>query len=170
MSTQNITPKTPLIPSTSRSDTTPSHQPSNFAIGTVQALAWLRVVAGGAALVAPCFTAKLFFLPGVTPGSLASYQLRLFGIRDAMIGELLYSVRPKFPSTASPASQTESDRERDRKELRRMLWANFATDALDIVVTGAALATGIIPRSPAFALGGGAIVFLLMDLVGLKAI
>ncbi|KAH8704106.1 hypothetical protein BGW36DRAFT_423632 [Talaromyces proteolyticus] len=170
MSTQNTTPKTPLIPSTSRSDNTTSRQPSNFAIGTVQALAWLRVVAGGAALVAPSFTAKLFFLPGVTPGSLASYQLRLFGIRDAVIGELLYTVRPKFPSAASPASQTESDWERDRKELRRMLWANVATDALDVVVTGTALAAGIIPRSAAVAVGGGATVFLLMGLVGLKTI
>jgi hypothetical protein len=72
-----------------------------------------------------------------------SYQLRLFGICDFVIGELLYSVRPEFSSTPSRWSGIEVDRVRERKELSRILWANVATDTLDVVVTGAAVATGV---------------------------
>lgn len=167
MSTQGTNSKTPLIPANSSSHAMDHHPPSKFAIGTVHALAWLRVAAGGLALVAPSFTAKAFLLPGVTPGSLASYQLRLFGIRDFVIGELLWTVRPEFSSTRSPGSGIEADRVRDRQELRRILWANVATDTLDVVVTGAAVATRAIPKTAGLAVGGGAAAFLAMGLVGL---
>lgn len=86
------------------------------------------------------------------------YQLRLFGIRDAVIGELTWLHRPPFHKPLDDAQ---------RNQLRTMLLANVATDATDVVVTAAALAVGAIGRNAAIAIGGGAVTFLSLGLVGL---
>lgn len=117
-----------------------------------------RVIAGGMALIAPTFTGKLFLIPAAAMTPMSAYQLRLFGIRDAVIGELTWLHRPAFRKPLD---------EGDRKQLRTILLANVATDATDVVVTAAAMAMGAIGRNAALAIGGGAVTFLSLGLVGL---
>jgi hypothetical protein len=85
---------------------------------------------------------------------MGAYQLRLFGIRDAVIGGMLYSAIPR----SAEAVEGWKESGKGRGELRRMLWANVVTDAVDIVVTAAAMATSGIGRPGGLCVGGAAVV------------
>jgi len=89
--------------------------------------------------------------------------MRLFGIRDAVIGGLTYSVIPR--STEAVEEWKESGK--GRGELKRVLWVNVVTDAVDVVTTAAAMATGGIGRPGGLCVGGAAVGLLMMGLVGL---
>jgi len=153
------TPKTPLLHTAHDPDAKPT--PKGIA-AAVHTLAWARVVTGGLAFLAPTLTAKLFLVPGVGATSLAAYQLRLFGVRDFVIGELLWAERPPVDGRAME--------QRDRAALRTVLLANVATDGLDVLATAGALYLGAIPKPAALMVGGGAVAFLSLGLLGLARI
>jgi hypothetical protein len=94
---------------------------------------------------------------------MGAYQLRLFGIREAVIGGMLYSAIPR----SAEAVEEWKGSGKGRGELRRVLWANVVTDAVDIVVTAAAMATGGIGRPGGLCVCGAAVGALVMGLVGL---
>ena len=158
----NPSPKDPFIAPTNN----PNPPPSTITTATLRTLSVLRLVAGTAALLAPTTTGKLFLIPTIAPRSMAAYQLRLFGIRDAVIGGMLYCALPK--GTEQVEEWKESGR--GRMELRRAVWANVVTDAVDIVVTGLAMANGGIGRAGGLCVGGAAVGFLVMGLVGLGTV
>jgi len=150
--------KTPLL-APQEADGTPTPRGTATA---VHALAWARALTGGLAFLSPALTAKLFLVPGVTAASMSAYQLRLFGVRDFVIGELLWVERP-------PLDGAPMDR-RDRAALRRMLVANVVTDGLDVLATAGAFYVGAIPKPAALMVGGGAVAFLSLGLLGLARI
>jgi len=152
------TAKTPLL-AHEEAEGKPTPRATATAVHT---LAWARALAGGLAFLSPALTAKLFLIPGVTAASMGAYQLRLFGVRDFVIGELLWTERPPLDSAPMDA--------RDRRALRKMLVANVVTDGLDVLATAGAFYVGAIPRPAALMVGGGAAAFLSLGLLGLARI
>src|ERR1700761_6000400 len=83
------TATTPLNPSNkpSTTDNSPPPKPlSSFITTEITALGLLRIVAGGACLLAPTLTGRIFHIP-IGPQSII--LVRMFGIRDVVLGELL---------------------------------------------------------------------------------
>jgi hypothetical protein len=83
-------------------------------------------------------------------------MLRLFGGRDIVFGELTWFVRPR-----SGIAMTVEE----RRETRRLMWANVATDAMDIAVLAFCVSKGAIGKTGAALVGGGAVAFLGMGLM-----
>ena len=138
---------------------------SSFGHNTVAALGALRAAAGLAAMVSPVLVGKLFFIPMAHPQS--AWILRLFGVRDLVAGELtFFTGRSSKPDELRPIAQVEAE----KRHLRNVLVANVAIDSLDLVCTSAALFQGTVTRAGFAGVGGGAAAFLLMGLLGLKAI
>lgn len=145
--------RTPLI-SSNKADTNEHVPASRLVTGCVTALGVLRVAVGASGLLAPTFTSNLFRLPMGPQGVLLS---RLTGIRDIVLGELLLT-----------ADRTGDDK---NKELKRALWANVATDVVDVGSCAIGFYTGSVGRTGAGLFAGGAILFVLLgveSLVGLR--
>lgn len=70
-----------------------------------------------------------------------------------MIGELLL---------------TADQKEKERKQLKRALWAGIAIDTLDLGATIVAGATGQLSRMGAGMFGGAAVSLVVLGLVGLR--
>jgi hypothetical protein len=87
-----------------------------------------------------------------------SVIVRLFAIRDFMLGELLVTAEDRNSPTGG------------RREIRRALLANIGSDAVDICSIGFALATGTMGRVPGALFGGGAALFLGLGVLGLKGL
>jgi hypothetical protein len=140
--------------------------PTPFTIGLITTLSSLRAVAGFSCILAPTFTGTLFRLP-IPANSTNALLLRLFGVRDAVIGELLWTVRP---GTVGEPTRTAATVLAERKELKRILWANVATDGLDLVCVAVALGRGALGRPAAACVGGGAATFLVLGLMALRGL
>lgn len=119
---------------------------------TITALGAIRAVAGAGLLIAPVFIGKLFHVPVTAQSALLA---RAVGTRDLVLGELLL---------------TADKDTKDRKEVKRALWAGVSTDALDVGATVFALATGQLTRTGAGLFGGGATAFLLLGMIGLRSL
>jgi hypothetical protein len=151
--------------------------PTPFTIGLITTLSSLRALAGFSCILAPTFTGTLFRLP-IPATSTNAVLLRLFGVRDAVIGELLWTVRPAAASVAGERTKIAADEgagsaataRAERKELKRILWANVATDGLDLVCVAVALGRGALGRPAAACVGGGAATFLVMGLMALRGL
>jgi hypothetical protein len=128
----------------------PSDAPSTLPKGTIALLGGLRIVAGAAIVLAPVTMCKLFAIP--IAGS-AIPVARLVGIRDLVLGELLF--------TADGGGDS-------RREVKRAFMAGAASDAVDVGIAATALAMGHFSRMGAGLFGGGAATFLLLGLYGLK--
>jgi hypothetical protein len=118
----------------------------------ITALGLLRIVAGGACLLAPTLTGRIFHVP-IGPQSIII--ARMLGIRDVVLGELLL---------------TADKNGKDQKELKRALWAGVATDVVDVGSCALALASGTLSRTGTGLLGGGAVVFALMGMGLLRSL
>lgn len=147
--------RTPLIPSNKDA---PNEQipaaASRLVTGCVTALGVLRIGVGAACIIAPQFTCNLFRLPASPQIALVT---RLTGVRDIVLGELLLT-----------ANRSGEDK---HHELKRTLWANVATDVVDVGSCAVALYTGAVGRTAAGLFGGGAVLFVLLgveSLVGLR--
>jgi hypothetical protein len=151
--------KTPVTTSTDVTITTPTP----FTVGVVNGLSYLRAIAGFSCIIAPTFTGKLFQIP-IVANSTNSILLRLFGVRDAVIGELLWTVRPRSGEWTKSLAAAHAE----QKELKRILWANVATDGLDLACIAFALSKGALSKPAAACVGGGAATFLVMGLIALK--
>ncbi|KAF2095227.1 hypothetical protein NA57DRAFT_79716 [Rhizodiscina lignyota] len=151
MSTVDST--TPLNPASKAADgTTETSSSARFAINTINALGIIRATAGAMALIAPHFTCNLFRIP-VTANT--AVIARLVGGRDIVIGDLTW---------------TASKDPKDRSELRRLMWANVATDAMDIGALAYGFATGTVSRAGAVLFGSGALLSVAMGAIGLKSL
>jgi len=127
---------------------------SPYTIEAVHALSYIRIIGGASLIFAPTFTSRLFRLT-IAPNSLESLLVRLFGIGGAVLGDLTWFNRPKFNSL-----QTESE----RKELRHVMWAGVASDALEGALVLYAVSKGVLPKPAALCFGGVTASFLAMGL------
>ncbi|KAF2020895.1 hypothetical protein BU24DRAFT_416557 [Aaosphaeria arxii CBS 175.79] len=144
----------PLLPPKLQNNPTPESL-TPLASGTLKTLSVMRIVLGASTLVAPRWTCALFFYPlPATAGVLA----RLFGIREVVLGELLYTAEDK---TAADGG---------KREIKRALWANMASDAVDLGSVTFALATGTLGRIPSAAFAGGAIFALVLGGISMKGL
>jgi hypothetical protein len=143
----------PLIPPKFSNEQPPPL--SSTTVRANRALSFLRIGLGASTLIAPQWTCALFQMP--IPATM-SVIVRLFAIRDIMLGELLITAEDKKSPT------------RGRREIKRALLANIGSDAVDICSIGFALATGTIGRVPGALFGGGAAVFLGLGILGLNGL
>jgi len=151
------TAKTPLVKQEEED------KPTSKVTATVaQLLIWGRVVLGSVSYIAPALLAKLFLIPGVTPTSLSTYPLQLFGVRELTLSGILWTVRP--PLNGAPMDS------RARRAVRNMFIANVVTDSLDALATIGAYRMGIISHPSALLMGSGAASFITVGLVGLATI
>jgi hypothetical protein len=114
-----------------------------------------RISLGTAALLFPHWTCSLFRF--AAPAS-SLVVVRLFGVRDAILGEMLY--------TASDPTAPDGG----RKELKRALWRNITADSVDMCSVGVAVATGALGRVPGAMLAGGAGIGVVMGVLGLRGL
>jgi hypothetical protein len=142
-----------------------------MAVGLVNSLAWLRVVAGASCIVAPVFTGRLFQF-AVAPASMHAVTLQLFGVRDFAVGELTWFVRPRGPRAGEEdtGAGARPRTEGERQELRRVLWANVAVDSLDLAVLAYAFSRGVIAGPAFLCVGGGAACFAALGGLALRQI
>lgn len=132
--------------------TLPLSQTTKTAINT---LAILRIGVGAASLFAPRWTFGLFQY--AVPQTSSSI-VRLYGVRDAILGDLLYTAEDKSVPDGG------------RREMRRALWGNIAADAVDICSIGFAVATGSLGRLPGVLIAGGAAVGVGLGALGLRGL
>ena len=122
----------------------------SFPKTTITVLGAVRAVTGAGLIIAPVFFGRMFHVPVTASSALLA---RGFGTRDLVLGELLL---------------TADANAKDRKEVKRALWAGVATDALDIGTTVFALATGQLSRTGAGMFGGAAAGLVLMGIYSLR--
>lgn len=127
---------------------------SRISVVAINSLALARTLAGASLLASPRFTASLFSLPTF---SAASVFLRLCGARDAALGGLLWSSSYTSPELRTPM-------------LRQALIIGAVVDVLDGISVGVCFLEGNLKSTPAALIGGGALLFLGLGLVGLKGI
>lgn len=143
---------TPLIKGSRPNTKDDAETISRFAAGTVQTLGYLRAITGAAVLIAPLTMGKLFHIPVTAQTAVLG---EMAGVRDIAVGELLLLADKK---------------DKERKELKRMLWANIAVDAVDAAACGYGLAVGTMSRAGAGLLGGGALLFLALGVTSLRSL
>ena len=112
-----------------------------------KSFAALRFLAGALFLTAPSLGCRLFLIPFAPQASLA---VRLFGVREVVLGSLLW-------------------RAKDPEESRRLYVQTIAVDSVDLVATAVCYIEGRLDLIPTLTtVGGGILVFLAMGLVGFK--
>ncbi len=121
----------------------------------IKTLSIIRIATGAACLVAPRFTCALFRYP--VPAKQAML-VRMFGIRDAVLGELLITARD------------EDAHDGGKREIRRALWAGITADVVDIGIVMYALAIGDIGRATGGLLGAAAVGALGLGAWGLRGL
>ncbi|KAF2001889.1 hypothetical protein P154DRAFT_618968 [Amniculicola lignicola CBS 123094] len=143
----------PLLPPKLMNDHPETLSPTSANV--LKAFSVMRVALGAALIVAPRWSCALFQLP--IP---AAYLVlsRLVGIRDVALGELLFTAEDKTGPDGG------------RREIKRALWANIATDTADVAAVAYAFAVGNMGRAPAAMLGGGGILYMLLGTVVLRGL
>jgi hypothetical protein len=126
-----------------------------FGCAAAYALAVCRPAVGAVFAVAPAVLRKTF-IPGEQYETTSIFLPRLVGIREIVIGGLLWKA-------------LRESNDGNRKEVHRLILANLAVDVLDALSAGAALAQGkSAERAAAGWFGAGALFFVLLGLVGLQ--
>lgn len=143
---------TPLAKSVAANGEQDSKPLSSFARNTINVLGYMRVLIGVGSLIAPLSTAKLFGIP-LTPQTVLIGEMA--AVRDAGLGELLLLADRK---------------DKERKELKRMLWANIAIDSVDLMACGYGFVMGTLSKTAVVGFGSGAILFLGLGVAGLKSL
>lgn len=121
----------------------------------IKALSVIRIATGAACLVAPRFTCGLF---RYTVPAEQAVLVRMFGVRDAIFGELLV---------------TAEDKGRDdggRREIRRAIWAGIAADVVDIGSLVFGVAMGQVGKTTGGLLGACAVGALGLGALGLRGL
>lgn len=137
----------PLL-SVKATDVTVPKQLLSVTLTTIKTVSVLRIIFGAACVIAPQLTFEIFFYPVPTAFSILP---RLFGIRELLLGALLFSAEDRnIPSGG-------------RREITRTLWANIAADSVDLISIMLSFAQGNLGRLPAVALGGGAGILLIVE-------
>ncbi|ORY08447.1 hypothetical protein BCR34DRAFT_603533 [Clohesyomyces aquaticus] len=125
------------------------------ASGAIKALAILRGAIGVGCLIAPHWSCALFRYPIPASGAVIT---RLLGAREIVLGELLFTAEDK------------TSHDGGRREIRRALWANMASDGIDVFSILFGVATGTMGKVPGSLLAGGAIAFLGLGALGMRGL
>ncbi|KAF2689992.1 hypothetical protein K458DRAFT_483510 [Lentithecium fluviatile CBS 122367] len=144
-----------LLPKPANDQPTTTTQLSHPTTTAIKTLAILRLGIGAASLITPRWACALFQY-SLPQGS--SIIGRLFGIREVILGELLYT------------SEDKNAIDGGRREVRRALWCNIAADTVDICSVGFAVATGGMGRVPGALFAGGAVVGVGLGALCLKEV
>ncbi|OAL53959.1 hypothetical protein IQ07DRAFT_640976 [Pyrenochaeta sp. DS3sAY3a] len=121
----------------------------------IKALSVIRVATGVACVFAPIFTCGLFKYTVPVENSLL---VRMFGVRDFVMGELLITAEDK----KSPDG--------DRREIRRAIWTGIAVDTVDIGSVAYAVAMGHVGKTTGGLLGAAALGAIGLAAVGLRGL
>ena len=135
--------------STSSNDPSSS---SRITTGAINVLAVGRAAVGVGLMIAPRAIVGFFGIP--LTASTAIYG-RMIGGRELVLGDLTYMVNKE---------------KKDRSELRHVLWANVAFDALDIGALAYGFATSAVSRTAVGLFGGGALSFIALGAIGLRSL
>lgn len=107
----------------------------------------LRLITGALFLFAPGAGSRLFLIPFTPEASIAG---RLFGVREVVLGTLLFQAK-------------------NLEEGRKLYIQALMIDCLDLVATAVCYIEGSLDLIPAVTtVGGGIMVFIAMGLVGLN--
>lgn len=127
---------------------------SSFSRAALYALAVFRPLVGVAFVFAPTVLRKAF-IPGEHFETTSIFLPRLVGIREIVIGSLLWK-----------ALRRRGDN--NHEEVHRFVLANLAIDLMDAASAGAAIVAGKSTEHMAAGwFGAGAILFVLLGLLGL---
>lgn len=107
-------------------------KPTSFAQGLLTTVGGLRVLFGLGCLAAPALALGFIGLQPAVFSPQASLIVRQFGVREIVIGGFLVHAEQKRRSAGGGGGA----------EIRRAIWWNVATDALDAVAIVAAHAQG----------------------------
>lgn len=129
----------PLPKSSSAEEAAP--RPSRITRGLITFIGISRTLTGLGCLLVPTMTAKAFGFSTLSPE--AALIARMFGAREIVIGEgLLLAERCESTSHGTPHLQAA------HQQVTRAIWANIATDGLDIVALLLTLSAGMADGVP----------------------
>jgi len=148
---------------------------------TLTTLSTLRMAAGVGLLAAPRLTTIAFLVPYASSASLIT---RMGGVRDFVLGALLFTANRNRSASASIISSPSDEgvvkpdtepllggvRNGEMGEVRRALMAGMLVDAVDIVSCLVCMGEGTLPLEGMGIAGGGAVVFLGLGAWGLRAV
>ena len=126
-----------------------SEKRSPLPVFSTTLLAALRIAVGGSTLVLPLQASALFGVPMAPENKIMA---RLFGIRDLVLGVLLWT------------SRGESE------ILRRAMWAGLVIDAVDVCSCAFGVLDGTVRNRAILSVGAGALSFVGLALLGLRSI
>jgi hypothetical protein len=143
-----------------------------------------RILVGASTLLLPSISGELFGIPSNAESLIIA---RLFGVRDLVIGAYLWT---SLGNVSSSTSQTESDDAGENetlkdppdalaldektkafwltRQVRHALWLGVICDAVDACSSIAAVLDGSMSGRAIPLVGGGAVVFTLLGVVGLR--
>ena len=122
-------------------------------------LAALRMTVGGATLLFPMQCSALFGVPMAPENKIMA---RLFGVRDLVLGVLLWTAR----NHSSTSSITSANGAEDGF-LRRTLWAGLTVDVIDVCSCAWGELDGTVSNRAVLGVGAGAASFAGLGLLGL---
>ncbi|SPO03033.1 uncharacterized protein DNG_05714 [Cephalotrichum gorgonifer] len=124
------TPSSPLIPKNLPPNPSTTPAPPSTYRALARAVGAARLLFGASCLLAPAFTMSLLRIP--LAGTATTF-VRVFGVRDLVLGDLLL---------LATSSSGDPDGRARRAEVMRLLWAGVAVDLLDVCVAQVALGAG----------------------------
>lgn len=129
----------------------------------IRTIAVLRLSLGSASLTVPHSAIPLFGIPLTSDSAILA---RLFGIRELVLGGLLWAARPH-----SDAARKNTSLDVDRgQELRRVLLAGLVVDAVDVCSCAVGALNGTLDGPAIGLVGGGALVAVALGLLGLRGL
>ena len=129
----------------------------------VSALAIARMLFGGSTLLFPHHVAPFFGIPLAAQTTIVA---RLFGIRDFILGGLVWTAR----ADDKAASKSAASQEGNRRELRRALVAGILTDAVDLCSAVVGVLDGTLEGPAIGWVAGGAAAMLALGVVTLRGL
>lgn len=115
----------------------------------LQALSAVHLLLGASCLATPILTTRLFRLTPVTGASIL--LCRLVGARELILGTLLWTAETRISQ-------------------RQSVLASLVADGVDLLSIGVGLLEGSLEQSSAAVGAGGAVVGVLLGLVGLRSL
>lgn len=140
------------VSKSSSAETVP--QNSRITRGLITVIGVSRTLAGLGCLLAPAVTAKAFGFSTLSPE--AALLTRMLGAREIVIGEGLL--------LAESASHGTPHLQAARQQVARGIWANIATDGLDIAAVLLTLVVGMADGVPVGKMAATAGLFVVLGL------
>ncbi|KAK0631477.1 hypothetical protein B0T14DRAFT_501776 [Immersiella caudata] len=112
--------------------------PSPLAKTLLNIIGITRAAFGVGCLLAPTFALQIVGISSPLSAE-ASIITRMFGVREIIVGEALL-----LADRSAKAKRGTAAQEAGHEEVKRAIWLNVVTDALDVVALGFALAQGVL--------------------------